>query len=50
MAYVNFDGPNALAASENIPLDRSLPEDFTKKWCGDTLIGTQRIVDWIKGD
>jgi aspartate aminotransferase len=50
MAYVNFDGPNALAASENIPLDRSLPEDFTNKWCGDTLIGTQRIVDWIKGD
>jgi aspartate aminotransferase len=47
MAYVNFDGPKALAASENIALDKPLPDDFTNKWCEDTIVGTQRIVDWI---
>jgi aspartate aminotransferase len=49
MAYVNFNGPKALAASENIPLDKKLPDDFLVKWCEDVITGTQRIVDWIEG-
>jgi aspartate aminotransferase len=49
MAYVDFDGPKALAASEGIPLDQPLSDDFTGKWCEDVVVGTQRIVDWIEG-
>jgi aspartate aminotransferase len=49
MAYVNFNGPKALTSSENIPLDKPLPEDFTQKWCEDVICGTQRIVEWVSG-
>lgn len=47
MAYVNFDGAKALAASETIPLDQTLPEDFVQFWCEDVLEATQHIVHWI---
>lgn len=47
MAYVNFDGSKALAASETIPLDQALPEDFIQFWCEDVLEAAQRIVDWL---
>lgn len=47
LAYVNFDGAKALTASETIPLDHALPEDFIELWCEDVLEGTQRIVDWL---
>jgi aspartate aminotransferase len=49
MAYVNFNGPKALTAGENIPLEKTLPRDFTQKWCEDAIVGTQRIVDWVSG-
>ena len=45
--YVNFDGAKAMAASETIPLHEDLPEDFTERWCGKTLEGVRRIVDWV---
>jgi aspartate aminotransferase len=47
MAYVNFDGAKALAASETIPLDQPLPEDFIDLWCEDVVEATQRIVEWL---
>ena len=47
LAYIDFDGARALAASENIPLDQPLPEDFTRQWCGPALKGCRRIVEWI---
>jgi len=47
MAYVNFDGVKALAASETIPLDQPLPEDFIQFWCEDVLEAATRIVDWL---
>ena len=47
MAYVNFDGAKVLAASETIPLDQSLPEDFIPFWCEDVIEATHRIVHWL---
>lgn len=47
MAYVNFDGAKALAASETISLDQPLPEDFIQFWCEDVLEAAKRIVDWL---
>lgn len=47
LAYINFDGAKALAASETIPLDHKLPDDFTERWCADTIHATKRIVDWV---
>lgn len=47
VSYVNFNGAKAMAASETIPLHEDLPEDFTRRWCGETIEGVKRIVDWI---
>jgi aspartate aminotransferase len=47
LAYVDFDGARALAASENIPLHESLPEDFTRRWCERVLHGVERIAEWV---
>ncbi|UCD65075.1 MAG: aminotransferase class I/II-fold pyridoxal phosphate-dependent enzyme [Candidatus Zixiibacteriota bacterium] len=47
LAYVDFDGARALAASETLPLDQRLPEDFTKRWCPKVLEAVQRLCDWI---
>ena len=48
MAYVDFDGAAALAASKNIPLYEHLPEDFSEKWCTNVIMGTRKIAEWIK--
>jgi aspartate aminotransferase len=47
LAYVNFDGARALAASEKIPLDEQLPESFTRQYCEGVLVGVERIADWV---
>ena len=47
LAYVNFDGAKALSASETIPLDQPLSDDFFNRWCGDVLEATRHIVDWV---
>ena len=47
MTYTNFDGAKALAASETIALHESLPENFTQRYCANTLTATQCIVDWL---
>ncbi len=48
LAYVDFDGGRALAASENIPLHEHLPADFTHCWCERVLQGVQRIAEWVQ--
>ena len=48
LAYVNFDGAKALAASETVPLDEDLPEDFGEKYCPAVFEGIQKMVDWVK--
>ncbi|UCG33185.1 MAG: aminotransferase class I/II-fold pyridoxal phosphate-dependent enzyme, partial [Phycisphaerales bacterium] len=50
LSYVDFDGSRALAASENIPLDEELPEDFLELWCGHVLAGVRKIAVWVRGE
>lgn len=47
LAYVDFDGSRALAASETVPLDKPLPEDFTKKCCYRVIDAVKLIIDWL---
>lgn len=47
LAYVNFDGARAMAASEKIPLDQELPSDFIERWCERTLRGVEHIAGWV---
>jgi aspartate aminotransferase len=46
LAYVNFDGARALAASESFALDHEIPLDFVEHWCRRTLQGVERIAEW----
>ena len=48
IAYVDFDGSRALAASQAIPLDRELDERFLQSYCKPTLEGVDLICDWIR--
>ncbi len=50
LAYVDFDGARALAASERIPLHTELPADFTRQWCSRVLEGTERLAQWVSTD
>ncbi len=47
LAFVDFDGALALTASERIPLDQPLPEDFAETWCHNVLTGARLLVDWV---
>ena len=47
LAYVGFDGAKALAASETLPLDQALPDDFLESWCGDVIEAIERTVEWV---
>lgn len=49
LAYVDFDGSGALAASETHPLDEPLPEDFTRQYCFKVVEAVRRIARWVKG-
>ncbi|MDT8322721.1 MAG: aminotransferase class I/II-fold pyridoxal phosphate-dependent enzyme [Bacteroidota bacterium] len=48
LAYVNFDGAEALAASRTIALDHPLPDSFLEEHCADTLEAMSRITDWVR--
>ncbi|HPE63368.1 MAG TPA: aminotransferase class I/II-fold pyridoxal phosphate-dependent enzyme, partial [Methanothrix sp.] len=48
VAYVNFDGSKALAASETIPLHQELPEDFIPQICPETIGAAAVIASWLK--
>ncbi len=47
LAYVDFDGSEALAASYQVPLHKELPENFTEKHCDKVLKAVHHIVRWI---
>jgi aspartate aminotransferase len=49
LAYVDFDGSAALAASETVPLDESLPETFIHSHCADVITAVEKLVDWLDG-
>ncbi len=46
MAYVDFDGAAALAASQTVDLDRELPREIIDRTCVNVLEGVQRMADW----
>lgn len=48
LAYVNFDGAEALAASESIRLDVPLPDDFLAIHCADTIEAMEKIAEWVR--
>ncbi len=48
LAYVDFDGAKALTASERVPLDQPLPEDFTRHWCYNTIKAIELLTQWIQ--
>jgi len=50
LAFVDFDGARALAASEKIPLHDPLPEGFVRQWCTRVVDGVERISSWLAGD
>lgn len=47
MAYIDFDGARTMSASEQIPLDVPLPDEFIRTWCGQVLEGTRRMIEWL---
>jgi aspartate aminotransferase len=47
LAYVNFDGAKALAASETVPLDVPLPEAFLEQQCSGPLRALHRLAEWM---
>lgn len=49
MAYVDFDGARALAASRTQPLHEPLPPDFNKIYCGRVIEGVGKLNAWLAG-
>ncbi|MBU2509723.1 aminotransferase class I/II-fold pyridoxal phosphate-dependent enzyme [bacterium] len=47
LAYVDFDGSRALAASEQIPLDVDIDEHFIETYCYRTKKGIDLLCEWI---
>ncbi len=47
MAYVNFAGAKALAASETIPIDEPLSDEFVRANFHSTMAATEKIAEWI---
>ena len=48
LAYVNFDGAKALAASETIPLDNALPLTFLQNYCSEPIEAVTRLAGWVQ--
>jgi aspartate aminotransferase len=47
LAFVNFDGSQALAAAEVRPKDERLDESFLRTNCGNTMTAIERLADWV---
>ncbi|HSM02896.1 MAG TPA: aminotransferase class I/II-fold pyridoxal phosphate-dependent enzyme [Acidimicrobiia bacterium] len=47
LAYVDFDGAQALAAAEAIPRDQELDAAFLDQYCANTIRAAEVIADWI---
>ncbi|MBD3334227.1 MAG: aminotransferase class I/II-fold pyridoxal phosphate-dependent enzyme [Candidatus Eisenbacteria bacterium] len=48
MAYVDFDGAEAMAASETHPIDKPLPEEFTGVVAHKMIRAMELIADWVR--
>ena len=49
LAYVNFDGEQALAAAAEAPHLLPLQIDFLKAHCGRVVEAIERTCDWLHG-
>ena len=49
VAYVDFNGVEALKASEKIGLETPLSEAFLNEYCPKVIEGTRRMVTWLSG-
>lgn len=47
LAYVNFDGAEAIVAAQEVPKDKQLDEAFLGRHCRDTLVAIERLCDWL---
>lgn len=47
LSYVDFDGAAASGASEKVPLDASLPEDFLPLYSPNVVAGVDRLAAWL---
>ncbi|MGW8195732.1 MAG: pyridoxal phosphate-dependent aminotransferase [Desulforhopalus sp.] len=47
IAYVDFDGAKALAASEQIPLAEEIDDGFIETYCYNTKKGIDHLCDWV---
>ncbi len=50
LAYVDFDGAKALAASETIETEQCLNEGFVRQHCGRVVEAVDRLCEWIQQD
>lgn len=48
LAYVDFDGDQALAAVATVADNEELGEEFLRRVCGDVMIAIDRINDWLQ--
>ena len=48
LAYVDFEGAQALRASEETSPDGDLPGDFARRWCERVPAGAEHIAQWAR--
>lgn len=46
LAYVNFDGRQALDASSAVPLNQELGPSFLRHYCSETMEAIERVTEW----
>ncbi len=49
LAYVDFDGAEALKNMKDVPTDQLPGNDFLEKYCGHVLKAIDRMGDWLNG-
>jgi aspartate aminotransferase len=48
IAYVDLDGAAVMSASEELPLDHPLPDDFAAKHCRRVIEAIDRLCEWVE--
>ena len=48
LAYVDFDGLNAMEVSQSMTLDTPLDESFLDTCCSKCLLGAQQLADYAQ--
>jgi aspartate aminotransferase len=47
IAYVNFNGENALKAADGLKDNEPVSNEFIKEFCSDTIEAIDKISDWV---